>query len=309
MKKVIRFMLYLCALLVFILIIAGVSSRDAIVIPGDFEGAYVTINDVKIRFRQIGTGPDLLFIHGVPGSIEDWESLVPMLSSRYRLTLYDRPGHGFSSAENITYNLEHNAQIAFGLIDKLKLRDVIVVGHSYGGSIVMAMAVQKILRVKGFIAVGGASYEVRHIDPLFRIIRLPLIGRGFATIASAIVGAGMVAEGIEQAFHPNLKAIPAGYSEKRETIWLQTKVICTIAREELNLNHDLQRIIPRYRDIQKSFIIIHGSDDLLVPSDDSRRLHSDLLHSRLIMLENTGHQVQYAQPGAIVKAIDLMSRS
>jgi pimeloyl-ACP methyl ester carboxylesterase len=308
MRKVIRFMLYLCVLLVFILIIAGVSSRDVIVIPGDFEGAYVTINDVKIRFKQIGTGPDLLFIHGVPGSIEDWESLIPVLSPRYRLTLYDRPGHGFSSAENIEYNLEHNARIAFGLIDKLQLKDVIVIGHSYGGSIVMAMAVQKTLSVKGFIAVGGTSYEVRHIDPLFCIIRLPLIGRGFASIASVTVGAGMVAEGIEQAFHPNLKAIPAGFTNRRKTIWLQTRVICTIAREELNLNHDLQRIIPRYRDIQKSFIIIHGSDDLLVPSDDSRRLHSVLPNSRLIILKNTGHQVQYAQSGAIVKAIDLMSR-
>ncbi len=308
MKKVIRLILYLCALLVFIAIIAGVSSRDAIVIPEDFVGSYITINDVKIRYKQIGTGPDLLFIHGLPGSIEDWESLGHMLSSRYRLTLYDRPGHGFSSAEDITYNLEHNARIAYGLIDKLKLRDVIVVGHSYGGSIVMAMAVQKTLRVKGFIALGGASYEVRHTDPLFRIIRLPLIGRGFATIASAIIGDGMVAEGIEQAFHPNLKAIPAGYSEKRKTIWLQTKVICTIAREELNLNHDLRKIIPRYRYIQKRFIIIHGSEDLLVPAEDSRRLHSVLRNSRLIILENIGHQVQYARPEVVMKAIDSISR-
>jgi pimeloyl-ACP methyl ester carboxylesterase len=308
MKKIIKFVLYGCALVVIILIIAGIS-RDTIVIPQDFGGSYITIHGAKIRYKQIGTGPDLFFIHGVPGSIEDWEPIIEMLSSRYRLTLYDRPGHGFSSAEHIAYTLEHNARVALGLIDELKLKDVIVVGHSYGGSILMAMAVRQSLNVRGFIAVGGASYEVGHIDPLFHIIRLPLIGRGFAAIASATVGSGMVDEGIEQAFHPNLKAMPADYSEKRHAIWLQTKVICTIAKEELNLNHDLRKIIPRYMDIQKRFIIIHGADDLLVPADDSRRLHSDIRNSRLVILDSTGHQVQFAQPDAIVKAIDKMSRS
>lgn len=308
MKKVTKLVLTVCALVLLVLIIAGIS-RDVIEIPQDFEGVYVTIRDVKIRYKQIGSGPDLLFIHGVPGSIEDWEPVIDMLSSRYRLTLYDRPGHGFSSAAHIDYTLEHNAGIALGLIDELKLKDVIVVGHSYGGSIIMAMAVQKSMRVKGFIAVGGASYEVRHMEPLFRIIRLPLIGRGFAVIASATIGSGMIAEGIEQAFHPNLNAIPADYSEKRHAIWLQAKVICTIANEELNLNHDLRRIIPRYRDIRKRFVIIHGADDRLVPADDSRRLHSDIRNSRLVILEGTGHQVQFAQPDAIVKAIDEMSRS
>ena len=262
MKKVTRIVLAVCALVLLILIVAGIS-RDVIEIPQGFGGVYVTIRDVKIRYKQVGRGPDLFFIHGLPGSTEDWEPLIDDLSSRYRMTLYDRPGHGFS-ASHIDYTLEHNAEIALGLIDGLELMDVIVVGHSYGGSILMAMAVQESLKVKGFIAVGGASYEVEHIDPLYRIISLPLIGRGFAVIASAAVGSGMLAEGIEQAFHPNLNAIPAGYSEKRHAIWLQTKVISSIAKEELNLNPDLRRLIPRYRDIQKRFIIIHGADDRLV---------------------------------------------
>lgn len=306
MKKVTRIVLAVCALVLFILIVAGIS-RDVIEIPQGFGGVYVTIRDVKIRYKQVGRGPDLLFIHGLPGSIEDWEPLIDDLSSRYRMTLYDRPGHGFS-ASHIDYTLGHNAEIALGLIDELELKDVIIVGHSYGGSILMAIAVQESPKVKGFIAVGGASYEVEHIDPLYRIISLPLIGRGFAVIASAAVGSGMLAEGIEQAFHPNLNAIPAGYSEKRHAIWLQTKVISSIAKEELNLNPDLRRLIPRYRDIQKRFIMIHGADDRLVPADDSRRLHSDIRNSRLVILEGIGHQVQFAQPDAIVEAIDEMSR-
>ena len=304
MKKIVKILLYLFAAIMLIFSIVGTTSRDMINIPANFEGKYIEISGIKVRYIQIGKGQDILFIHGVPGSIEDWEPVISSLSSNYRVTVYDRPGHGYSSAEKIGYNLEHNANIALGLINELHLENVIVVGHSYGGSVIMALAVRNPHQVKAFIPIAGATYPVENIEPIYSLIRIPIIGRGFAAMASSFIGPAMIKDGLREAFHPNEDIIPEGFIDTRVKIWLQTKVLVSTAREELNLNSDLEKIIPDYGNISKRFFIIHGDYDLWVPKGDSTKLHKIIRNSKLLILSNTGHQVQYERPGILIKTIN-----
>jgi len=304
MKKVVKILLYLFAAIMLIFSIVGITSKDMIRIPEDFEGKYIEISGIKIRYNQIGKGHDILLIHGVPGSIEDWEPVISSLSSNYRVTVYDRPGHGYSSAEKIGYNLEHNANIALGLISELHLKNVIVVGHSYGGSVIMALAVRNPDQIKAFIPVAGATHLIEDIEPIFSLIRIPIIGRGFAAAASSFIGPAMIKEGLNEAFHPNEDIIPEGFIDTRVKIWLQTKVLVSTAKEELNLNSDLQKIVPDYGNISKKFFIIHGDNDLLVPKGDSLKLHKIIRNSKLLILSKTGHQVQYARPETLIRAIN-----
>ena len=304
MKKVLKILLYSLLTILLIFSIVGVVSKDTIKIPEDSEGEYIEISGVKIRYNQIGKGGDLLLIHGVPGSLEDWEPIVMGLSSKFRVTSYDRPGHGYSSAKNISYNLEHNADIVLGLINALKLKNVIVVGHSYGGSVLMELAVRNPQQIKAYISVAGATNLVENIEPIFSIIRIPIIGRGFVALTSWLIGPAMIEDGVNQAFHPNEQIIPDGYIDTRMNIWLQTKVTVSTAREELNLNSDLDRIIPEYGNISKKFFIIHGENDLLVPKDDSVKLHKTIRNSKLVILSATGHQVQYERPEILIRTIE-----
>jgi len=304
MKKTIRIFLYILFALVLIFLIAGFISRDRIEIPDGLNGEYINISGNKIRYYQTGSGQDLLFIHGLPGSIEDWEPIMDDLSSRYRITFFDRPGHGYSSADNIEYNLAHNAQVALNLIDALKLTDVIVIGHSYGGSIALQMAIKNPPQVRAFVSVAGASYPLDAVDPIFYLLKLPIIGRGIAVSSSITIGPGMIQKGVEDAFYPNSDAIPLNYADNRSEIWLQPKVTVTIANEETNIDADLKRIAPRYSSITQKFIIIHGSNDLLVPKEHSMKLSKVTKNSKLIILEKTGHQVQYARSSSLIAAIN-----
>ena len=304
MKIIAKILLYLLIAIILIFPIAGVISKDSIKIPDDFEGKYIDISGIKVRYKQIGTGQDIFLIHGVPGSLEDWDPVIGDLSSKFRITIYDRPGHGYSSAKNIEYNLSHNADIALEIIKKLNLKNVVVVGHSYGGSVIMALAVRNPHQIKTFISVAGATNLVEGIEPIFSIIRIPIIGRGFAAVASSFIGPDMIKDGVKEAFHPNEHIIPDVYIDSRVKIWLQTKVLVTTAREELNLNSDLEKIIPNYGSISKRFYILHGENDLLVPKKDSEILHNLIKDSKLLMLSNTGHQVQYERPEILIKTIE-----
>jgi pimeloyl-ACP methyl ester carboxylesterase len=304
MVKLIKVVLLIVILLGVIVIGAGFLSKDDISIPEGAPGQYLNISGINIRFHQIGEGQDVLFIHGVPGCLEDWDPVISRLPKGFRATVYDRPNQGYSAPAGMTYPLDFNARIAFDLIETLQLKDVIVVGHSYGGRIIMAMAVKQPEHVKAFIPVAGASYPVERIDPRMYILNIPYLGRGIAAITIPMIGPGMIEKGVTDAFYPNLEAMPKDFMEHRSKIWTQPKVVVGVAREHVHTNSDINRVLPDYSRISNKFIIIHGTEDRLVPVRDSIQLNKTVKDSQVVLLEKTGHQVQFVNPDAIWKAIE-----
>src|SRR4051812_48361268 len=115
-----RAVLVLCAALSGLLAV-GASYRPNTKIPAGFRGRHVMLGDLPIRVLQEGQGRDLLLIHGCPGSLEDFRPVMSALSGSFRLTAFDRPGHGFSGDDG-QYSYEHNAEIALALVEKLGLK-------------------------------------------------------------------------------------------------------------------------------------------------------------------------------------------
>lgn len=303
MKKVLMYAFAVLVALVLVVQITGLAVRDGTEIPKGLAGKYIDIDGMNIRFHQAGQGPDILFIHGLPGVIEDGFPLIGPLSARFRLTFFDRPGQGYSGADKTEYSVAQNAKIALKLIAALKLKNVIVVGHSYGGSIALAMAVQNPPAVKCFVTIGGASYDSGRTDPAFYLLSLPAFGRGLAVLTKPLMGEGMVEEGMREAFSPNEKSMPRDIIADRARVFLQPKVTVTTAREEMNYYGDMRKIMPLYKNITKKFYIIQGDGDRAVPPADAERLHKELKSSRLYMLKDTGHMVQFVRTDDVVKVI------
>ncbi|HDP79741.1 MAG TPA: alpha/beta hydrolase [Spirochaetes bacterium] len=308
MKKTITYTLYGLLGLAILIAAAGLFSRDDISIPDGLKGKYVDIGGEKIRVHQQGAGLDVLLIHGLPGCIEDWDPVMDRLAKKYRVTVYDRPGHGFSGAKKAGYSLASNADTAIELMRVLGLKNVTVAGHSYGGGITLAMAVRKPAAVKGYVSVAGVSYPVGHIDPAFYPVLIPLLGRGFAVIASNTMGTAMVKEGMKNAFSPNDNYLTDEILKLRMRVFLQPKVIVSVAHEEITINRELPALIAAYPDIRAPFHILHGSGDLLLPYNDSRQLAKVVAGSRLTVLDGVGHQVQFVRPETVIAAVDAIAR-
>ena len=267
---------------------------------------FVDILNQKIRIHQVGYGQTVLLIHGLPGCIEDWETIMPKLSKRFHVIAYDRPGHGLSSANDLKYNLDHNVNIAFALIHKLKLNNPIIVGHSYGGSIVLAMAVRNTPNIKAFISVSPITSTERKPNLLFKILKIPLIGPTLRFFMK-LCGQNIIKKGMNIAFDPNQKNMPNDFIEKRCMIISLPNNIVTAAREEMAICQDLLNLTPLYGNIKKPFFIIHGESDKVVHFNDVIALHENVPGSKLILFKETGHMVQYARPTELMKVIEEVS--
>ncbi|MFW6138330.1 MAG: alpha/beta fold hydrolase [Spirochaetota bacterium] len=109
----------------------------------------------------------------------------------------------------------------------------------------------------------------------------------------------MIKKGIIDGFYPDQDTIPDGFIKTRYQIWSRTKVFVSMAREELNLNQDLKRLADHYRNINSRMVIIHGSEDRIVPVQNARKLHEAINNSVLHVFPGIGHYVQFASPAEV----------
>lgn len=275
-------------------------------VPPTFVGKLIQIDNEKIRVYQKGTGPDLLMIHGLPGTIEDFQPFYENLTSRYRITSFDRPGYGFSTANNQNYNLSYNTDIAFKVIEAMGLNDLVVVGHSYGGTIALQMAAYNSEKIKSYVTI-GSPHSAGELDPLYPLIALPFLGDGILHLMDKTgntITKKKINEGIMEAFFPNEVDIPANFIRRNLLIWSQPKVAQSIANESINLEQDLLTLTSRYSGIQKPVYVTHGDADQIVPVEDAQAIAKSLPRAEMLIWPNVGHYAQFVEYGSLLQIID-----
>ena len=295
-----------CVLVLFAgLILLGLATPDRPDIPAGAGGQTVTIDGVKIRYLQKGSGRDLLLIHGTPSSLEEWEPVFDRWSSKYHVTAYDRPGQGYSSPAAGETGIDYNADMARRLMQELHLHDVLVVGHSYGGGVALKLAADANSPATGFVIVASTVYpNGEPYAALGKLLRLPLVGRGVAVVLGAL-GGGIVRKGVEKGFHPDERMIPPGYFEKRQKIWLQPKVTLTVAREMETQVRQLGALSARYPSINRPISIAMGGDDLPHRVAGSERLAREIPGAQLTVIPHAGHMLQFTRPDELTGMVDV----
>ena len=271
-------------------------------IPPGAAGRYANVDGMSVRYVQAGTGPDVLLVHGSPGSIEDWEPMLARLSPRHRVTALDRPGQGYSGGGERPHTPTESATVALGLIRALGLRDVVFVGHSFGGATALNLAIRNPEEVRSFVLVGARAYPPVPVEPLYRAVTLPVVGRGLATALAPLMGHGRIEAGMRARFGPNGAAMPADFLARREPIWMRPAVVEALLEERVRLGDALAAMAPHYGEIRKPVVIVCGEEDK--NREDAVRLGREIPGARLVMLPRTGHYVQYARPDELAAIIE-----
>ncbi len=85
----------------------------------------------RVTFRQAGSGPDLVLLHGLAGNSRTWEAQFEAFAPRWRVTAWDAPGYGGS--DTVEPTADAYAAALAGLVDALALPSFVLLGHSMGG--------------------------------------------------------------------------------------------------------------------------------------------------------------------------------
>jgi non-heme chloroperoxidase len=245
-------------------------------VGGIFLAKIITNDGTEISYKDWGNGQPVVFSHGWPLNSDAFEDQMYYLASRgYRCIAHDRRGHGRSSQPWDGNEMDTYADDLSELIEKLYLKDAVLVGHSTGGGeIVRHIGRHGSRRISKAVLIGAVpplmvktasnpdGLPIEVFDQLrakvvadrsqfFKDLSLPFYGYNR-------IGAN-ISEGVRNAFwHMGMMAgFPAAY-------------FCIKAFSETDMTEDLKKIdVPT--------LILHGDDDQIVPIADSALLSAKII--------------------------------
>ena len=112
----------------------------------------------KIFFTERGSGSPVILLHGFPFHSGIWEGFAEKLSSQFRVYTPDLPGFGKSTSIGANFTLEMVAQEIIPWIEKNKIEKSVLVGHSLGGYVALAIAEKRPDLLKGLILFHSTAY-------------------------------------------------------------------------------------------------------------------------------------------------------
>jgi pimeloyl-ACP methyl ester carboxylesterase len=270
----------------------------------------ISVNGVQVRYRDSGgSGPAVLLLHGIGGSLELWAQQFAGVNQNLRLMALDLPGHGLSDLGHQPYTPQNFARFVWQFADALGLDKVHLVGNSMGGAIGLHMLVQQPARVKTVLLAAAAT--LGRDGPLpFRLMTLPVLG-ALLSRASAMA----VTQQLKAIFHPSFVVS----DEVRKTIernvrrpGAQAAFLATL-RQMSDLGGQRADLVDQaqaaLRSATQPILFLHGQQDSVIPLVHSQNAHTWAAGSRLQLVDHCGHTPQLEQPAVFNAALqDLITR-
>ncbi|GGC82319.1 alpha/beta hydrolase [Tersicoccus solisilvae] len=138
--------------------------------------ARMTVDGIDLRYRTTGEGPDVVLLHGIARSLEDWDEQHALLSARFRVTSVDLPGFGESGPPAAPNTMESMARAVLGVMTALGVERAHVVGNSLGGAVAMQVATLAPERVRSLVLAASAGFG-RTVAPAIRLLAIRPLGR------------------------------------------------------------------------------------------------------------------------------------
>ena len=251
-------------------------------LPGAPAAAqYIDIDGVRLRYRDAGSGPAVVLIHGYASSLETWAAVVPKLAASHRVIALDLKGFGWSGRPPGDYAPAAQARLVLGLLDALGVERAALAAHSYGCSVALELALAAPERVER-LALYDAYVYPEQLSMFFLWARAPWVGEALFALF------------YDQ--RPDERLMLAFYDPRRVTESLAQDVERAMQRPgteaaALAVARGLRpaKLVPRLAAVGQPVLLLWGREDAVAPLAVGERLARDLRRAELVVYPRCGH--------------------
>jgi len=266
----------------------------------------LTLHGDRIAYRQAGSGPALVLIHGITSSSATWEHVMPGLARHFTVIAPDLIGHGASDKPRGDYSLGAHASNIRDLMVVLGHERASVVGHSLGGGIAMQFAYQFPERCERLALVDSGGLG-REVNLLLRAATLPGAELVLPLLAATrVLEAGRLAGGVLGRLglraRTDVEEIAHGHATLSD------------AQARAAFVHTLRAVVePSGQRVDASnrlhlsahipFLLVWGAHDSIIPISHGEAAHEQVPGSRLEVFDSSGHFPQLDEPARFVDVL------
>jgi len=267
-----------------------------------------TANGIEIEYETFGDplAPPLLLVSGLGSQLVGWdEDFCRLLADHgFHVIRFDNRDSGLSTWTEVEYRLEDMAADAVGLLDALGIPAAHIVGASMGGFIAQLVTLnhpEHVLTLTSIMSGPNGEDQVRPTDEATAVLMAPAPETRQEQIAlglwakQKLLGpadqfdegyeAARIARAIDRAYHP------AGFVRQLQAIMAAKGRLSRLAA------------------VRVPTLVIHGTDDILVPVENGRNVAAAIPRARLIEIEGMGHDVPKRVWAQVAGAIAELARS
>jgi pimeloyl-ACP methyl ester carboxylesterase len=117
----------------------------------------IFVKNTRISFEVVGKGSTVVLLHGFLESSLMWKDIVSVLSKKYKVITIDLLGHGASENHGYIHTMNDQAEIVKAVLNHLKLRKYVLIGHSMGGYVALAFGFLYSKNVKGIFLLNSTA--------------------------------------------------------------------------------------------------------------------------------------------------------
>ncbi len=244
---------------------------------------------MKLNFKKSGTGPPLVILHGLFGSLDNWFSIAKELVDHYTLYLVDQRNHGDSPHSN-EWNYGVMVEDLRELLDAEGLDSVYLMGHSMGGKTVMNFAVTYPERVRKLIVgdIAPRYYPIHHQTILEGLNSLNLKEIKSRKEADDQLDQYIPELGIRQFLLKSLGRDANGFA------W---KINLPVISEQIE---EVGKALEEGTVFEGATLFLGGANSSYIQQKDLPDIKTHFPNSEWISIPNAGHWLHAEQPQAVV---------
>lgn len=265
------------------------------------HGKFVDVRGIDTYYEVEGNGSALILITPGGGHASMWRQNVQQLSKKYTVYCLDLPGSGLSAKPTPTefaYTHAAFAEFVDAFMSKLKIRQAIVGGQSFGGTVALQFALDFTEKTMGLILIASGGYPQRTLA----LNRFEFINSLVMSFSSYHWVVGLFIDQL--------------YYDARRFVSDETAIreLCDIYRTKNSrkvwfwmsraLNWSFALPDPRrIADVSVPTLVIWGAQDRIVDVSKASCFAQDIEHSTVTVFEQAGHMVHQERPVAVNEAI------
>lgn len=233
----------------------------------------IIIDNLKINYEKQGENNNLnvILLHGWGASIESFRPVINNLATNYTVYAIDFPGFGKSQRPPETYHVVDYSKLVLQFIKELNLENVVLVGHSFGGRVIIKLIGELGYKPKKVILVDSAGIKPkRKLKYYIKVYTFKIIKK----VASLILGKEK-AEKLANKYRGKV-----GSTDYKNADDVMKEVFKNVVEEDLT--HYLSSI-------EAPTLLVWGEEDRETPLEDGKKMESLIKNAGLVTFKGAGH--------------------